>query len=79
MFQPLHIPAGSFNANRIIEPLNEGRQILIEFEAANRTCKVTVRLSEDGVYYINEPLSRSTLTSEGAMRQWLINQGYGTE
>ena len=54
MFQPLHIPAGSFNANRIIEPLNEGRQILIEFEAANRTCKVTVRLSEDGVYYIND-------------------------
>lgn len=79
MFRPLHAPAGSLTVNRIIETLNEGRRIIIKIEAADETHEVELRLSENGVYYVDGPLSLSTHTSEQEMRHWLIDQDYATK
>lgn len=79
MCRPLQIPAGSLTVDRLIEALNEGRHVTIEIDAAGETHEVALQLSKDGVYSADEPLSRSTYTSEPQMREWLLNQGYAKQ
>lgn len=79
MFRPFHAPAGTLTADRIIGILNRGRRVIIEITVSDTSHEVELRLSEDGIYYCDEPLALSTHTSEAEMRAWLINQGYATE
>jgi hemin uptake protein HemP len=72
----MRIEAGQHSADEIIAALREGRRVVVRTEMLGGDHEITLR--HDGTtFYCDTPTTLHRHTEETAMRECIVNMGYG--